>query len=420
MTSFSTRFAAEKSRQQYTPERLLLPDEYRAPEHNLAAELMEHNAVTVRASGLGGLPGTQIVDAVHRVRGELGYPHLPFFPELPERGWQCTTLARTVATLSGLELEGASYGWRLVHARNGSARESSLARACYASDINALADVVGGESSHPSAGVQSLNPVFKIQLYGLYTFAARVYLPNGERAISDAGAVRDLRDAFLEGLGETLVLLRQALDLPDARVAVQLDEPELGRVIAGTIPTVSGFRTIPAVSVAEIYEGYRACTEACETLRVTPVLNLNGVPLTYPGMRSSFAASAVDVCAMARVLSTPDTPAELLFDPDQTQRSTVEVPSLSDPHRWEITAAVLDSGARIWLPVIDLHAAPEQAQKLWRLWRELGLQKAEISSCGLMNRAHIERITPHEATLQMTRTAECARIVAEIASEGLG
>ena len=150
MTSFSTRFADENTRKQYVPERLLLPGDYRAPEREFATELAERDTVAVRASGLGEFPGTQIIDALHRVRGELGHPHLPFLPELPERGWQGTTLARTIATLSGMELEGASYGWRLVHARGGGTRESARARSRYVSDINALADVVGGESSGAS------------------------------------------------------------------------------------------------------------------------------------------------------------------------------------------------------------------------------------------------------------------------------
>ena len=81
-----------------------------------------------------------------------------------------------------------------------------------------------------------------------------------------AGAARDIRDAFLEGLGESISLIRQALNQPEARLTVQLDEPELGRIISGTIPTVSGFRTIPAVPVSEIYESYRICANTLPNL----------------------------------------------------------------------------------------------------------------------------------------------------------
>ena len=377
MTSFSTRFADKNTRKQYVPERLLLPGDYRAPEREFATELAERDTVAVRASGLGEFPGTQIIDALHRVRGELGHPHLPFLPELPERGWQSTTLARTIATLSGMELEGASYGWRLVHS-------------------------------------------FKIQLCGPYTLAARVYAPNGERAISDAGAARDIRDAFLEGLGESIFLIRQALNQPEARLTVQLDEPELGRIISGTIPTVSGFRTIPAVPVSEIYESYRICANTFAELTITPMLNLTKVPLTYPDDRTSNLSSVADACAIARTFSTADNPAELLFDPDEASQNLIQAQPLSDPHRWEIAAAVLESGARLWLPIVESDAIPQQAQRLWRLWNDVGLQRAEIRSVGLTHRANTTHINPHEATLQMARTTEYARIVAEMVAEGLG
>ena len=419
MTSFSTRFADENTRKQYVPECLLLPGDYRAPEREFATELAERDTVAIRASGLGEFPGTQIIDALHRVRGELGHPHLPFLPELPERGWQSTTLARTIATLSGMELEGASYGWRLVHARGGGTRESARARSCYVSDINALADVVGGESSGASAP-EDAAPSFKIQLCGPYTLAARVYAPNGERAISDAGAARDIRDAFLEGLGESISLIRQALNQPEARLTVQLDEPELGRIISGTIPTVSGFRTIPAVPVSEIYESYRICANTFAELTITPMLNLTKVPLTYPDDRTSNLSSVADACAIARTFSTADNPAELLFDPDEASQNLIQAQPLSDPHRWEIAAAVLESGARLWLPIVESDAIPQQAQRLWRLWNDVGLQKTEIRSVGLTHRANTTHINPHEATLQMARTTEYARIVAEMAAEGLG
>jgi len=131
------------------PARLLLPGEYRAPEatQENAWDVANSGQHTfVQASGLGPFPTADMVDALHRVRGELGDPHLPFLPELPHRGWRATTLARTIATFDGLHAEGASYGWRLTHTGTAS-RESALAYATYESDINALADVVGQENS---------------------------------------------------------------------------------------------------------------------------------------------------------------------------------------------------------------------------------------------------------------------------------
>ena len=201
------------------PARLLLPGEYRAPEptQENAWDVANSGQHTfVQASGLGPFPTADMVDALHRVRGELGDPHLPFLPELPHRGWRATTLARTIATFDGLHAEGASYGWRLTHTGTAS-RESALAYATYESDINALADVVGQENSRggrSNGNASGGEPIFKIQLTGVYTLAASIYLPSGERAISDPGATRDIRESLLAGLRDRLETLRQALDTP--------------------------------------------------------------------------------------------------------------------------------------------------------------------------------------------------------------
>ena len=91
-----------------TPERLLLPGEYRAPEgdelteQDLAALATERPLV--RASGLGDFPGDDLGEAMSRVEGELGAPHLPFLPHLPALGWRSTPLARTLAVCEGLAL----------------------------------------------------------------------------------------------------------------------------------------------------------------------------------------------------------------------------------------------------------------------------------------------------------------------------
>ena len=52
--------------------------------------------------------------------------------------------------------------------------------------------------------------------------------------------------------------------------------------------------------------------------------------------------------------ATADNPAELLFDPDEASQNLIQAQPLSDPHRWEIAAAVLESGARLWLPIVEV------------------------------------------------------------------
>ena len=83
------------------PQRLLMPGEYRAPEgdeldeRELAALAAERPLV--RASGTGPFPGTSLAEAMARIEGELGAPHLPYLPQLPATGWKGTATARTLA-----------------------------------------------------------------------------------------------------------------------------------------------------------------------------------------------------------------------------------------------------------------------------------------------------------------------------------
>ena len=139
----------QAARTEPVPERLLLPGEYRAPEgdelteQDLAALATERPLV--RASGLGDFPGDDLGEAMSRVEGELGSPHLSFLPHLPALGWKSTPLARTLAVCEGLAFDGASFGWRMVHSGGRGARESALAQDRLLSDINLLADRVGAQ-----------------------------------------------------------------------------------------------------------------------------------------------------------------------------------------------------------------------------------------------------------------------------------
>lgn len=254
----------QNARTEPVPERLLLPGEYRAPEgdelteQDLAALATERPLV--RASGLGDFPGDDLAEAMSRVEGELGSPHLPFLPHLPALGWRSTPLARTLAVCEGLAFDGASFGWRMVHSGGRGARESALAQDRLLSDINLLADRVGSQKKRFGSG-QDTAPAYKIQLAGPLTLAASIYLPGGERAISDAGASRDLLESFLEGLERWMGSLREALQAPRALIAVQLDESEFQRLMEGAIPTVSGFRSLPALQPHYYQQVYRRISE---------------------------------------------------------------------------------------------------------------------------------------------------------------
>ncbi|MTV44759.1 hypothetical protein GM545_14620, partial [Streptococcus pneumoniae] len=71
---------------------------------------------------------------------------------------------------------------------------------------------------------------------------AGLWLPGGERVLGDHGARRDVAESYLEGLQDALPRLRSATGA--ARLGVVVDEPWAAAVLAGTLPTASGYRTV--------------------------------------------------------------------------------------------------------------------------------------------------------------------------------
>jgi Cobalamin-independent synthase, Catalytic domain len=188
------------------------------------------------ATGVGSLPGTAPGEAAAVVVGEL--PLLPHLPELPARGVGADMIGRTAALLVDLAVEVVPTGWR-VTARPG--REQRRARDLLRFDVDALDAACAGPRPE----------WVKVQAAGPWTLAASVELRTGNRVLTDYGAVRE----FLASLGEGLrAHLAEVAERTGAQVLLQLDEPGLPAVLAGSLPTPSGFGTVRAVPEADVQD----------------------------------------------------------------------------------------------------------------------------------------------------------------------
>lgn len=356
----------------------ILDENERALRADLRAEAVEHEInfepkFFVQATALGRWPGDDMVDAVTRVRGELGEPHLSYLPELSHRGFQATTLARTIATFEGLEADGTSAGWRI---NSGFSQESQWARNTLASDINVLADVIGKESAAPRE--------LKVQFVGPLSLSSQLYLTNGEKVLSDVGARRDVRDSFIAGLEAQLKSLREAA--PGAKITVQFDEPDMMRIVDGSIPTSSGYRTLRAVRPHEVHETFDALTTAVRQLDATPALNVARqiVPLSF---LQSFDAVAQNV--------------EGYTDTD-----------------WENIAALVEAGQRLWLAAVNPQAkrpVRTLVDSMFGPWRRVGLPAAQLSQISLTESAPLDQHSPAHATAVLNHLTETATALSETA-----
>ncbi|MBD0292850.1 MAG: methionine synthase [Jiangellaceae bacterium] len=185
------------------------------------------------ATGAGSLPYQDPDEAARVVVGEL--PDFPHLPELPARGPGSDLVGRTAALLADLHVDLQPSGWRLTDRRG---RDETRAVQALQADLDAFEIAAYGYQGP-----------LKIQLAGPWTLAAALDRSRGDRVLADHGACRDVAQSLAEGLAEHRADV--ARRVPGASVVVQLDEPSLPAVLAGTIPTASGFARLRAVPRGE-------------------------------------------------------------------------------------------------------------------------------------------------------------------------
>ena len=197
------------------------------------------------ATGAGPFPGTDPAEAARIVFATL--PQLPHLPVLPARGPGSDAIGRTAALLVDLHVDVQPDGWRLVP-RPG--RDERRARSMLDADLDALEEAGDGYEGP-----------FKVQVVGPWTLAAGVALPRGEKALADDGAVRDLVASLADGLAAHVADIGRRL--PGARpLVVQVDEPRLPAVLAGRVPTQSGWGRLRAVEEPAALEALRPVVAA--------------------------------------------------------------------------------------------------------------------------------------------------------------
>ncbi len=191
------------------------------------------------ATGVGSMPGTDVAEAQRVVLGEL--PDLPHLVELPDRGAGSDVIGRTSAFLVDLPVEIYVGRWR-VAARPGR-------------DLRRALDLLDRDLDQLTEQGDGYTGVVKVQAAGPYTMAASVDLPVGGRLLRDPGAVRDLTASLAEGLRGYVEDVRRRL--PGATVLLQIDEPSLPTVLAGHVPTESGFSAYRPVEVTTATDALR-------------------------------------------------------------------------------------------------------------------------------------------------------------------
>jgi methionine synthase II (cobalamin-independent) len=320
-------------------------------------------------TGLGSLPGDDIREWTKVL---LDAVDIPFLAELPARPYG-DMLSRAVAVLTELAVDLQPAGWRLT---GGSDPRASLdqrrARSLLAEDLDALEELADGYAG-----------LLKLQLTGPWTLASTIELPRGDKVLADHGARRDLAEALALGLGEHVAEVRRRV--PGAEVVVQVDEPGLPAVLAGAVPTASGW-------------GKHRSVDGPGAVELLSLVTTNAPTVVH--------------CCAAR-------PPIEVFTKAGAGGVAVDLSLLTQP-AWEQVAVAVEAGTTLYAGVVPTTGAlpnPEQAaDPLIRRWRELGLdpellKKVVITpACGLAASP-----SPADARSRLTLLRRTAEAVAEAA-----
>lgn len=343
-----------------------------------------------RPSGIGSWPGTDMRTTVRLVRDLLAEARddprggIPYLPELPARGPGAEIVGRTAGALVDLPVDLQPSGWRMV---DRSGRDAERTEAMWRRDLDDLAEAFDGYQGD-----------LKVQLAGPWTMAASVRLGRGERLVVDPGACRDLRESLAEGV--TRHLARVGRLVPGARLWLQIDEPMLPHVLAGSLPTSSGFGRIRAVDPAEAATGLRQVLAAAGDAPTIVHCCADVVPL--PVIRQAGAGSVA--------LDT----------------------GLLGASGWESVAATVEAGVGLWAGVVNTNLADgpppsatdgqgrppraasgaaahrELADRLLHSWRDVGLPAEGLNDVILTPSCGLAGLSPEQAVTAQRRAVDAA------------
>jgi hypothetical protein len=150
--------------------------------------------------------------------------------------------------------------------------------------------------------------------------------------------------------------------VPAARLILQLDEPSLPAVLAGAIPTPSGYGSVPAVEAAVVEDRLRAVLSVVE-----------------PGLRVVHCCAAAVPVALLRAAGADAVSLDL------ATLSTADNDALGE---------AIDAGTAIWAGVVPAADAAimlkDARERVLRWWGQLGFGPAQAAAdlvptpaCGL-------------------------------------
>lgn len=232
------------------------------------------------ATALGSMPGDDFRESVKMAADLL--PELLAWPEVPARDPSSAMIGRTLGLLEQ-PCELSPDGWRLATRPDQAQRRAARWWSSDLDDFEELTQDHGG--------------AVKIALAGPWTLATSIRLahPTMTHVIADEGACRDLAQALAEAAGEIARTLVTRLGKP---LIMQFDEPVIGAVLSGSLPTFSGLHRYPVPDRGVVGDSWHAIIELVRAVDGVEGVWLHscgqGIPFDLVG-KSGFTGLSLDV-----------------------------------------------------------------------------------------------------------------------------
>ncbi|MGI4893962.1 MAG: hypothetical protein ACRYF3_02495 [Janthinobacterium lividum] len=327
-------------------------------------------------TALGAMPGEDAREAARTVIGELGEPpHVPHLAQLPGRGPGADPIGRSAALLVDLPVDLQPAGWRFV---DNPGRDQRRAQTFLRTDLDELAEAADG-----------WNGPLGLAVVGPWSLLAAVELARGERSVSDHGARRDIITSLAEGVAAHVRDVRRLV--PAARVVVTVEEPSIPAVLAGRLPTQSGYGTLRSVELAQVRAGLREVLDAVRAAGAETVVRVGAdePPLTLV-REAGATAIALDVRALG-------------------------------PAGWESVAATVEAGVRLWAGVMPVTGEPplvgELVDALRVPWRRIGLPATALTEVVITPVDGLQALDPARVRGLLGRLREAGAAVAEASGD---
>jgi hypothetical protein len=302
------------------------------------------------------------------------------------------------------------------------------------SDVNAFTDVAG------DTGVTVRD--LMVRVTGPMTLSAGLWLPGGERSLSDAGARRDVAQSLASGLREWVRSVRAATGA--ARLTVVVDEPQAAAVLSGALPTASGYRTVRSIPRSEVRQGWTLVAEAALDGGATDVAYAPGRHGAVEGWDwpelALLASEALPAVPPAKGPEQDDAPGGMAGVADERndvgRGLVLPLAPLegtgADPARWEIIAGWAEAGRTLTLqlpppgnaqpgpvPGTPLADRPyrDTAVGIARTWERIGLDPQLLSRV-VLGAPDLSSLTRHAANRTLAATVSAAEELEHIRQDG--